>query len=103
MKLETKIKLIHRIWLAVPIIVVVTIGVMLLDCWINSPPAAVETNTPTRTVASSPEPKVAVPEPETPATALVTKYKSVESTWGHPQTGNHLARFNFVVVPNVGL
>ena len=45
MKLETKIKLIHRIWLAVPIIVVVTIGVMLLDCWINSPPAAVETNT----------------------------------------------------------
>ena len=24
-----------------------------------------------------------------------------ESTWGHPQTGSHLAQFNFVVVPNV--
>ena len=22
-------------------------------------------------------------------------------TWGHPQTGSHLAQFNFVVVPNV--
>ena len=24
-----------------------------------------------------------------------------KGTWGHPQTGSHLAQFNFVVVPNV--
>ena len=91
MKLETKIKLIHRIWLAVPIIVAVTIGVMLLDGWVNSLPAAVETNTPTRTVASSPEPKVAVPESEIPATAPATKYESVEAYFkdGNPNPLTH--------------
>ena len=91
MKLETKIKLIHRIWLAVPIIVAVTIGVMLLDGWMNSLPAVVGSNTPTRKVALTPERKVAAPEPETPATAPATKYKSVEAYFkdGNPNPLTH--------------
>ncbi len=89
MKLESKLKLIHGLFLAAPIFVVAVIGVMLLDGWINSPAAHQVRTAKTPSVQKQEKPEAKQEAP--PATAPATQYADVNEYFsaGNPYPLSH--------------